>query len=60
MASDRHLKDGSVVLFVPVVELRVSTAAAAAWIAVAAPRGSIAYSVYMSPQHEIQNVSGSG
>jgi hypothetical protein len=43
---DRHLKDGSVVLFVPVVE--AITAAAAAWIAVAVSVASIAYSVYMS------------
>ncbi|EBK3587794.1 tail assembly protein [Salmonella enterica] len=44
---DRHLKDGSVVLFVPVVEGAL-TAAAAAWIAVAVSVASIAYSVYMS------------
>ncbi|EBN1283970.1 tail assembly protein [Salmonella enterica] len=44
---DRHLKDGSVVLFVPVVEGAI-TAAAAAWIAVAVSVASIAYSVYMS------------
>ncbi|EBU0414343.1 tail assembly protein [Salmonella enterica] len=44
---DRHLKDGSVVLFVPVVEGAI-TAAAAAWIAVAVIVASIAYSVYMS------------
>ncbi|HCU0190944.1 TPA: tail assembly protein [Citrobacter koseri] len=44
---DRHLKDGSVVLFVPVVEGSL-TAAAAAWIAVAVSVASIAYSVYMS------------
>lgn len=44
---DRHLKDGSVVLFVPIVEGAI-TAAAAAWIAVAVSVASIAYSVYMS------------
>jgi hypothetical protein len=44
---DRHLKDGSVVLFVPVVEGAI-TAAAAAWIAVAVSVASVAYSVYMS------------
>ncbi|EJY1650165.1 tail assembly protein [Salmonella enterica subsp. enterica serovar Schwarzengrund] len=44
---DRHLKDGSVVLFVPVVEGAI-TAAVAAWIAVAVSVASIAYSVYMS------------
>ncbi|EJI8478838.1 tail assembly protein [Salmonella enterica] len=44
---DRHLKDGAVVLFVPVVEGAI-TAAAAAWIAVAVSVASIAYSVYMS------------
>ncbi|HGB4309610.1 TPA: tail assembly protein [Salmonella enterica subsp. enterica serovar Thompson] len=44
---DRHLKDGSVVLFVPVVEGAI-TAAATAWIAVAVSVASIAYSVYMS------------
>lgn len=44
---DRHLKDGSVVLFVPVVEGAIS-AAAAAWIAVAVSVASVAYSVYMS------------
>ncbi|EHE5637785.1 tail assembly protein [Salmonella enterica] len=44
---DRHLKDGSVVLFVPVVEGAI-TAATAAWIAVAVSVASIAYSVYMS------------
>ncbi|EJX0612470.1 tail assembly protein [Salmonella enterica] len=44
---DRHLKDGSVVLFVPVVEGAI-TAAAAAWIAVAVSVASIGYSVYMS------------
>ncbi|HDN4745576.1 TPA: tail assembly protein, partial [Salmonella enterica subsp. enterica serovar Bareilly] len=43
---DRHLKDGSVVLFVPVVEGAIT--AAAAWIAVAVSVASIAYSVYMS------------
>ncbi|UJL40814.1 tail assembly protein [Salmonella enterica subsp. enterica serovar Infantis] len=43
---DRHLKDGSVVLFVPVVEGALT--AAAAWIAVAVSVASIAYSVYMS------------
>lgn len=44
---DRHLKDGSVVLFVPVVEGAI-TAAAAVWIAVAVSVASIAYSVYVS------------
>ncbi|EHX5274201.1 tail assembly protein [Salmonella enterica] len=44
---DRHLKDGSVVLFVPVVEGAI-TAAVAAWISVAVSVASIAYSVYMS------------
>jgi predicted phage tail protein len=43
---DRHLKDGSVVLFVPVGG--AITAAAAAWIAVAVSVASVAYSVYMS------------
>ncbi|STP66930.1 Phage-related protein, tail component [Enterobacter hormaechei] len=43
---DRHLKDGSVVLFVPVVEGAIT--AAAAWIAVAVSVASIAYSIYMS------------
>ncbi|HID8728389.1 TPA: tail assembly protein [Enterobacter hormaechei] len=43
---DRQLKDGSVVLFVPVVEGAIT--AAAAWIAVAVSVASIAYSVYMS------------
>lgn len=55
---DRHLKDGSVVLFVPVVEGAI-TAAAAAWIAVAVSVASIAYSVYMSRNMKL-NVSGSG
>ncbi|MGM8716636.1 tail assembly protein [Enterobacter kobei] len=42
---DRHLKDGSIVLFVPVVEGAIT---AAAWIVVAASVASVAYSVYMS------------
>lgn len=44
---DRTLKDGSTVLFVPVVDGAI-TAVAAAWIAVAVSVASIAYSVYMS------------
>lgn len=42
---DRHLKDGSIVLFVPVVEGAIT---AAAWIVVAVSVASVAYSVYMS------------
>ncbi|MDF7681490.1 tail assembly protein [Enterobacteriaceae bacterium ESL0689] len=44
---DRHLKPGSTVLFVPVVE-GAFAGAAVAWIAVAVSVASIAYSVYMS------------
>jgi len=44
---DRHLKDGSVVLFVPVVEGAI-TGTVAAYVAIAAAVASVAYSVYMS------------
>ncbi|WP_262287654.1 tail assembly protein [Pantoea sp. Marseille-Q5743] len=43
----RHLKDGSTVLFAPVIEGAIS-AAAAAWIAVAISVASVAYSLYMT------------
>lgn len=51
---DRHLDDGAVVLFVPVVEGAI-TAAAAAWIAVAVTVASVAYSVYMSRNMKSKN-----
>ncbi|WP_318378872.1 tail assembly protein [Enterobacter sp.] len=44
---DRHLNEGSTVLFVPEVDGAI-TAVAAAWIAVAVSVASVAYSVYMS------------
>ena len=44
---NRHLKDGSTVLFAPVVEGSIS-AAAAAWIMVAVTVASVAYSLYMT------------
>jgi len=44
---NRKLRDGSTVLFAPVVEGAIS-AAAAAWIAVAISVASAAYSVYMT------------
>lgn len=44
---DRHLKDGSVVLFVPIVEGAI-TGTVAAYVALAVAVASVAYSVYMS------------
>lgn len=44
---DRHLQEGSVVLFVPVVEGAI-TGTVAAYIAIAVAVASVAYSVYMS------------
>lgn len=44
---NRKLKDGSTVLFVPVVEGALS-APAAAWIMVAVTAASVAYSLYMT------------
>ncbi|MGL5966588.1 MAG: tail assembly protein [Kluyvera sp.] len=43
---DRHLKDGSVVLFVPVVEGAGIEIGVAGWIAISLAAASVAYSVY--------------
>lgn len=46
---NRHVKEGSSVLIVPVVEGAIS-AAAAAWVMVAVSVASVAYSLYMTSQ----------
>lgn len=50
---DRHLADGSTVLFVPVVE--GAAIGVAAWVMVAVTVASVAYSVYMSRNMKSKN-----
>ena len=45
---DRHLKDGSTILFVPIVEGAALSAAAVMWVMVAITVASVAYSLYMT------------
>lgn len=54
MHMNRHLKDGSTVLFVPVIEGAIS-GAVAAWIAVAIAVASVAYSIYSARNMKNKN-----